>query len=89
MSLHTLIQVPWGGTVDFFCPAGEKLSFDNDTVFENDDKYSVICTTMGKYQVGRMITEYATMNGSVTVLALYFFLYNQERLNRHSQLDDL
>ena len=33
---------------------------------------------------GLTVTEHATMNASVTVLARYFLIYAQERLNRHS-----
>ena len=34
-------------------------------------------------------TEHVTMNGSLTVLALYFFFYARERLNCHSKCQAL
>lgn len=38
-----------GQTVDFMCPADRKFSFDNDTFIENDDKYTILCTTLQIY----------------------------------------
>ena len=41
-----------GETVDFICPeAFPKFSYDNDTYTENDDKYTVACTSLKDYKV--------------------------------------
>eukprot|EP00094_Tigriopus_californicus_P010555 TCALIF_10183-PA protein Name:"Protein of unknown function" AED:0.03 eAED:0.03 QI:77/0.69/0.85/0.92/0.46/0.64/14/49/592 len=42
-------RIQIGQTVDFVCPLERKFSFDNDSFFENDDKYTVLCTTLQQY----------------------------------------
>ena len=39
------------------CPVGKKLSFDNDSVAENDDNFSLICTSEGQYLIPKYLPK--------------------------------
>ena len=45
------IPIKVGQAIDFVCPAGLKLSFDNDTYVPDDDKYTIPCTALNDYIV--------------------------------------
>ncbi len=52
--LNASANVPIGTTIDFVCPAGvakDKLSKDDDGFTENDDRYTVLCSTNRRWKV--------------------------------------
>ena len=52
-TLDSNIQPKVGTTIDFQCPSGKQLSIDSDGYHANDDKFTVLCTTRGNYEVPR------------------------------------
>ena len=52
-TLDTNNQPKAGTTIDFQCPSDKQLSDDSDTYHAYDDKFTVLCTTRGNYDVPR------------------------------------
>ena len=67
-------QLVWGATTRVGC--GFMYHYDSRSEYATKPYREVMN--------GDTSTGHASMNGSVTVFALYFFLYAQERLNCHS-----